>query len=55
MTPAMQRLGKHGVKAGILTEAEVNLLGNGTQTHFPAATNIYKVISLITDRIIGDN
>jgi hypothetical protein len=30
MTPARQRLGKHGLKAGIAAEAEVNLLGNGT-------------------------
>jgi hypothetical protein len=32
MTPARQRLGKLGLKAGIAAEAEVNLLGNGTQT-----------------------
>jgi hypothetical protein len=31
MTPARQRLGEHGLKAGIAAEAEVNLLGNGTQ------------------------
>jgi hypothetical protein len=32
MTPVRQRLGKHGLKTGIAAEAEVNLLGNGTQT-----------------------
>jgi hypothetical protein len=28
MAPARQRLGKHGLKAGIITEAKVTLLGN---------------------------
>jgi hypothetical protein len=31
MTLPRQRLGKHCLKAGIIAEAEVNLLGNGTQ------------------------
>jgi hypothetical protein len=31
MTPARQRLGKHLLRAGIIAEAEVNLLGNGTR------------------------
>jgi hypothetical protein len=36
MIPARQRVGKHGPKAGIAAEAEVNLLGNDTQKHlFP--------------------
>jgi hypothetical protein len=39
---ARQRLGKHGLKAGIAAEAEVNLVGNGAQTSVSAATNINK-------------
>jgi putative transposon-encoded protein len=31
ITPARQRLGRHCLKAGIIAEKEVNLLGNGTQ------------------------
>jgi hypothetical protein len=33
MTPARQRLGKHCLKAGIMAEAKVNLLGNDTCFH----------------------
>jgi hypothetical protein len=38
MTIAKQRLGKHRLKAGIATQAEVHLLGNGS------------LISTITDK-----
>jgi hypothetical protein len=50
-----QRLGKHGLEAGITVEVEINLLGNGKQTPFPAATNINKGIPVITNRIIEDS
>jgi hypothetical protein len=36
-------------------EAEVHLLGNGTQTFVSAATNINKGIPLTTNRIADDN
>jgi hypothetical protein len=36
-------------------EAEVNLLGNGTQTSVTEATNFNKGIHLKTNRITGDN
>jgi hypothetical protein len=36
-------------------EAEVNLLGNGTQTSVSAATNINKEIPVKTNRITEDN
>jgi hypothetical protein len=52
---ARQRLGKHCLKAGIAAEAEVNLLGNGTQTSISAATNINKESPVITNRITEDN
>jgi hypothetical protein len=55
MTPSRQRLGKHGQKVGIATEAEVNLLGNGTQTPVSSATNINKGIPVTTNRVIEDN
>jgi hypothetical protein len=55
MTPARQRLGKHGLKAGIAAEAEVNLLGNGTQIPVSAATNINKGILVSTKRRTKDN
>jgi hypothetical protein len=48
---ARQRLGKHKLKARIAAEAEVNLLGNGTQTPVSAATNINKGIPVTTNRI----
>jgi hypothetical protein len=38
------RFGKHDIRAGIAAEAEVNLLGNGTQTTVSATTNINKGI-----------
>jgi hypothetical protein len=50
-----QWLGKHGLKAGTAVEAEVNLLGNGTQISFSAATNINKDTPVKTSRIIEDN
>jgi hypothetical protein len=52
MTPARQRLGKHGLKAGITGEAEINFLDNGTQTPVSAATNINKGILLTRNRRI---
>jgi hypothetical protein len=51
---ARQRLGKHGLKAGIAAEAEVKLLRNGKQTPVSAATNINKGIPVTTDtRTVG--
>jgi hypothetical protein len=44
MTPARQRLGKHCLRAGIAAEAEVNMLGSGTQTTVSPATDINKGI-----------
>jgi hypothetical protein len=55
ISSARQRLGKHGLKAGIAAEAEVNLLGNGTQTPVSAATNINKGIPMTTNRVTEDN
>jgi hypothetical protein len=55
VTPARQRLGKHGLKTGIAAEAEINLLGNGTQTPVSAATNINKGIPVTTNRVREDN
>jgi hypothetical protein len=52
---ARQRLGKHGLKAGTAAEAEVYLLGNGTQTPVSAGTNINKCIPVTTNRITEDN
>jgi hypothetical protein len=50
-----QRLGKHSLKAGITAEAEVNLLGNGTQTSVSAAKNINKSIPVTINRITTDS
>jgi hypothetical protein len=36
-------------------EAEVNLLSNGTQTTFSAATNINKGIPMTTNRVREEN
>jgi hypothetical protein len=52
---ARQRLGKHCLKAGIATAAEVNLLGNGTQTPVSTATDINKGIPVTMNRITEDN
>jgi hypothetical protein len=52
---ARQQLGKHCLKAGIAAEAEVNLQGNGSLAHVPAATNINKDIPVTTNRITEDN
>jgi hypothetical protein len=41
------------LKAGIA--AEVNLLGNGTQTPVSAATNINKLIPMAANRITEEN
>jgi hypothetical protein len=54
ISSARQRLGKHGIKAGIAAEEEVNLLGNGTQTSVSAATNINKGIPVTTERKTGE-
>jgi hypothetical protein len=50
-----ERLRKHGLKPGIAAEAEVNLLGNGTQTPVSEATNINKGTPMTTNRITEDN
>jgi hypothetical protein len=55
ITPARQRLGKHGLKVGIATETEVNLLGNGRKTPVSAATDINKSIPMTTNRVTEDN
>jgi hypothetical protein len=55
ISSATQRLGKYGIKARIAAEAEVNLLGNGTQTPVSAATHINKGIPMTTNRITEDN
>jgi hypothetical protein len=41
-------LGKYRLKAGIATEAEFHLLGNGSLARVPAATNINKDIPFTT-------
>jgi hypothetical protein len=53
MTPARQRLDKHGLKAGIVAEAEVNVLGNGTHTDkgIPVATNRVTEPNLLLDTV----
>jgi hypothetical protein len=43
-----KRPGKYDLNAGIAAEAEVNLLGNGTQTPVSATTNIKKGIPVTT-------
>jgi hypothetical protein len=52
---ARQRLGKYGLKSGVAAEAEVNFLGNSTQTPVSVATNINKAIPMTTNRITEDN
>jgi hypothetical protein len=54
-TIARQRFSKHGLKAGIAAEVEVNLLGNGTRTPVSMAMNIKKGIPMTTNRITEDN
>jgi hypothetical protein len=39
-TIARQRFGKHRLKAGITTEAEFHLLGNGKLARVPDATGL---------------
>jgi hypothetical protein len=51
----LQGNGKHDLKARIAAEAEVNLLGNGTQTPVSTALNINKGIPVTTNRITEDN
>jgi hypothetical protein len=55
MTPGRQRLCKYGLKARIAAKAEVNLLGNGTQTPLSMATNINKGIPVTANRVTEDN
>jgi hypothetical protein len=55
INPARKRLGKHCLKVGIAAEAEVNFLGNGSQTPVSAATDINKGIPMTTNRVIQDN
>jgi hypothetical protein len=43
MTIARQRFGKNHLKAGIATEAEVHLLGNGSLAHISAETGLIHV------------
>jgi hypothetical protein len=45
----------NSLKAGIAAEAEVNFLGNGTQTSVSSATNINKGVPVTTNRITEDN
>jgi hypothetical protein len=49
MTPTRQRLGKHGLKERTAAEAELNLLGNGTETSVSAATDINKGVPVTTN------
>jgi hypothetical protein len=51
MTPARQRQGKHCLKAGIITDMEVNLLGNGIKTPVSVKTDTNKGIPVTTKRI----